>query len=194
MRQRLQVRIFIFATTIAVALLSTAVRLDAQPLTITHLAGSTGGPGWYDGTGSGARFHLPGAVAADASGNLYVADTENHAIRKIVVATGEVSTVAGLAGSEGRADGIGSAARLEHPRGVAVDGAGNVFVADYGSGRILKIVVATGEVTTLASVSGSVGDRRRWLGESLRSELRAEPDPARRDRHRPGVDAGGMAF
>ena len=139
MRQRLQVRIC--ATAIAAALLATMGSLNAQPLTITHLAGSTGGPGWYDGTGSGARFALPGAVAADASGNLYVADTENHTIRKIVVATGEVSTLAGLAGTEGTKDGVGSAARFSHPRGVTVDGAGNVF-ATRASGAT-KSKVAT---------------------------------------------------
>lgn len=154
---RLRLLLQTFSVVIPAALLGTTVRLDAQPLTIAHLAGSTGGPGWHDGTGSGARFHLPGAVAADASGILYVADTENHTIRKINVATGEVSTVAGLAGNEGTKDGVGGAARLSHPHGVTVDGAGNVFATSHGDGRILRIVVATGEVNTLASVSGPWG-------------------------------------
>jgi len=164
MRQRLQLRAVAFV--IFAVFLVARGSLYAQPLTITHFAGSTGGLGWYDGTGSGARFKLPAAVAADASGNLYVADTENHTIRKIVLATGEVSTLAGLAGSIGEKDGVGSEARFAYPRGITADGAGNVFVADFEHGRIRKIVVATGEVTTLARVSGPWGSPPMARGTS----------------------------
>ena len=66
----------------------------------------------------------------DSAGNVYVADTGNHTIRKVTPA-GVVTTLAGLAGSLGSADGTGSAARFNYPAGVAVDSAGNVYVADY---------------------------------------------------------------
>ena len=127
----------------------------SQPLAITHLAGSPGGPNWIDGTGSSARFYGPSDVAVDGSGNVYVADTSNSTIRKISP-SGVVSTLAGLAGSPwGSTDGIGSAARFFEPMGVAVDGSGNVFVADTSNCTIRKIIAATGQVSTLAGLAGS---------------------------------------
>jgi sugar lactone lactonase YvrE len=101
-----------------------------------------------DGTGAGARFSGPSGVAVDSSGNVFVADSGNSTIRKIT-ANGVVTTLAGLAGSPGIADGTGRAARFTSPRGVAVDGSGNVFVADTGNNAVRKIT-AVGVVTTLA--------------------------------------------
>jgi sugar lactone lactonase YvrE len=92
-------------------------------------------------------------VAVDSAGNVYVADTWNCTIRK-VTPTGGVTTLAGLAGSPGNADGTGSAAQFNQPSGVAVDGAGNVYVADTGNSTIRK-VTPDGLVTTLASGLGS---------------------------------------
>jgi hypothetical protein len=69
-------------------------------------------------------------VTVDASGNLFVADTENFTIRLIVAATGKTSTLAGLAGTSGSTDGTGSAARFFQPVGVAVDSSGDLYVAD----------------------------------------------------------------
>ena len=105
--------------------------------------------GTEDGIGSAARFWAPAGMAVDGAGNLYVAERGNHTIRKVVLATGQVTTLAGKAGSSGSADGIGSAARFSWPYGVAADRSGNVYVADYGNHRIRRIVAATGEVTTL---------------------------------------------
>ena len=126
----------------------------SQPLTITTLAGSPA-QGSANGTGAAARFANPWGVAADTSGNLYVADTDNHTIRKITPA-GVVTTLAGLPGSSGTNDATGSSARFYQPQGVAVDSAGNVYVADTGNYTIRKITPA-GVVSTLAGLAGNSG-------------------------------------
>jgi TolB-like protein len=105
---------------------------------VTTLAGHAGSPGSNDGPGSEARFCAPYSVAADAAGNVYVADTSNHTIRKIAV-DGIVSTVAGLAGNVGNVDGEGKLARFAIPAAVSLDGAGNIYVADFGNYAVRKI-------------------------------------------------------
>jgi sugar lactone lactonase YvrE len=122
---------------------------------VTTVAGAAGRDGSADGRGSAARFNLPYGVAVDASGNLYVADSYNHTIRKITGA-GVVTTLAGRAGSKGSANGTGRAARFNNPEGVAVDGSGNVYVADSENHTIRKITAA-GVVSTLAGVAGKRG-------------------------------------
>ena len=109
--------------------------------------------GFADGTGASAKFRLPEGVAVDGSGNVYVADTENHRIRKITQA-GVVSTLAGSA-LTGSANGTGSAASFYRPTGVAVDGIGNIYVTDQFNHLIRKISTA-GVVSTLAG-KGSAG-------------------------------------
>jgi sugar lactone lactonase YvrE len=126
------------------------------PLTVSTLAGQPLTSGSSDGTGSAARFDFPSGVAADNAGNLYLADTDNHTIRKIVASTGAVTTFAGAAGISGNADGTGSAARFNNPSGVAVDGTGNVFVADTLN-HTLRKVTSLGVVSTLAGLTGTVG-------------------------------------
>jgi sugar lactone lactonase YvrE len=121
---------------------------------VTTLAGTAGKIGTANGTGAAARFHGPWALALDAAGVLYVADTWNHAIRKITAA-GVVSTLAGSTSNEaGSANGVGTAARFSFPRGVVVRANGDLFVADAGNG-VLRRVTAAGAVTTF---SGVVGD------------------------------------
>jgi len=95
----------------------------------------SGTPGSANGRGTAAQFNRPSGVAVDSAGNVYVADRENHRIRKIT-ANGVVSTIAGN-GTSGFAD--GAAAQFNGPRGVAVDSAGNVYVADSGNNRIRKL-------------------------------------------------------
>ncbi len=121
----------------------------------TNFAGQPGGLGNADGTGSNARFYYPSGVAVDSAGNVYVADNANSTIRKVTPA-GVVTTLAGSAGSSGTNDGVGSAARFSSPNGVAVDSAGNVYVADTGNQTIRKVTPA-GVVTTLAGSPGQTG-------------------------------------
>jgi sugar lactone lactonase YvrE len=94
-------------------------------------------------------------VAVDQSNNVYVADENNHTIRKVTPA-GVVTTLAGLAGQTGSADGTGSVARFRYPSSVAVDLAGNVYVADSANYTVRKIT-PSGEVTTLAGLARAYG-------------------------------------
>lgn len=103
--------------------------------------------GYREGIGAAAAFNTPSGIALDKQGNVYVADTGNHVIRKIA-ADGTVSTLAG-SGIAGFADGQGAQAQFNGPVGVAVDAAGVVYVADTYNDRIRKIAL-DGTVTTLA--------------------------------------------
>ena len=122
---------------------------------LSLLAGSVGGFGSQDGTGTAARFSFPTGVAIDSGGNVYVADSANDTIRKITPA-GMVTTLAGTAGADGSADGTGSAARFLYPAGIAIDSAGNLYVADAGNATIRKITPSA-VVTTLAGTAGVKG-------------------------------------
>jgi putative heme iron utilization protein len=119
---------------------------------VTTLAGTADMSGSADGTGAAARFAGPASVAVDGAGTVYVADSFNEIVRK-VTAAGDVTTLAGTAGLLGSADGTGPAARFAQPEGVAVDGAGNVYVTDTFNGTIRK-VTAGGVVTTRAGTAG----------------------------------------
>jgi len=121
--------------------------------TATTLAGSAGHVGSADGVGTNALFYGPQAVASDGAGNVYVADTGNNTIRKITAGT--VTTLAGLAGISGVDDGIGTNALFYSPQGIAVDSSNNVYVADTLNFTIRKI--SAGTVTTLAGTSGTYG-------------------------------------
>ena len=122
---------------------------------VSTFAGHAGMPGSVDGFAGQARFNAPHGVAADHAGNVYVSDSANHTIRKIT-AGGLVSTLAGLPGYSGNADGNGNEARFWNPQGLAVDGTGNVYVADTGNNAIRKITVK-GVVSTLAGLTGATG-------------------------------------
>ncbi len=119
---------------------------------VTTLAGS-GIAGFTNGAGTSASFNFPDGIAAVGT-NLYVADTRNNAIREIVIATGQVTTLAG-SGIAGFANGAGTSASFNFPDGIASDGT-NLYVADTGNNAVRKIVIATGQVTTLAG-SGTAG-------------------------------------
>lgn len=119
---------------------------------VTTFAGSVVGD--TNGTGAAAQFNTPRGVVQDASGNVYVADDDNHKIKKITPA-GVVTTFAGS--TQGFANGTGSSARFNHPTGLTIDSNGNLYVADRFNFRIRKITPA-GIVTTLVgnSFSGDV--------------------------------------
>ena len=162
-----------FTLTVSTAIgtkVTAQVRVLAGALSV--LAGVPSGNGNVDGTGTAARFYEPSGVAVDAAGNVYVADTGNHTIRKIT-SEGVVSTLAGSAGPSGSADGTGTAARFDGPVGVAVDTAGNVYVADTHNCTIRKIT-PDGVVSTMAgsagqhgSADGTGGSARFYYPESV---------------------------
>jgi sugar lactone lactonase YvrE len=147
------IRLAVAISGLALTLLASAQSIFT-PYEFNVLAG-TGYIGTNDGTGFGAQFYSPQGVALDRNGNIYVADTENHTLRKVST-TGVVTTLAGKAGTSGVADGTGSVARFNYPWGVAVDSAGNIYVADAGNDTIRKVSPG-GTVTTLAGFSGIPG-------------------------------------
>ena len=126
------------------------IRLLTSAGSVSTIAGAVNSAGSQNGTGSEARFNGPIGLAVDVTGAVFVADTFNSTIRKITSA-GVVSTVAGLAGNTGFADGVGSNARFNSPEGIALDSAGDLFVTDTGNGLIRKITPA-GTVSTIAGM------------------------------------------
>ncbi len=115
----------------------------------------TGGAGLTDGTGNTATFKNPYGISVDSIGNLYVADTGNHAIRKITP-EGIATTIAGN-GALGSTDGNGIDAKFRIPFGITIDSANNLYVADTGNNTIRKITPA-GDVTTFAGTAGVEGN------------------------------------
>jgi hypothetical protein len=122
---------------------------------VTTLAGTALTSGTTDGTGTAARFYSPYDITTDGT-NLYVSDTLNQTIRKIVISTGVVTTLAGIPGSVGSLDGTGTAARFHEPIGITTDGT-NLYVADWVNHTIRKLVISTSAVTTLAGSAGTIG-------------------------------------
>ena len=137
-------------------------RIDAETGLIETLAGA--GERGFEGDGGpapDALLSFPRGIAVDAAGNVYVADTNNHRVRAINAETGRIQTLAGTGqrgfGGDG---GLASGAMLRQPSGVAVDSAGNVYVADTANNRVRKIDVQTGLIETLAGTGehGHGGD------------------------------------
>lgn len=135
--------------------LNNTIRKITPAGVVTTFAGAASGGGTADGTGNNARFGFPFGVAIDDADNVYVSDVGNNTIRKITPAA-VVTTLAGQAPFGGSADGNGSAARFDHPIGVSVDSAGNVYVSDQVNHTIRKIT-PNGDVTTFAGLAGSPG-------------------------------------
>lgn len=132
-----------------------ALRKISPQGTVATLAGAQESSGSSDGSSRNARFSRPLGIAVDGSGTVYVADSGNHSIRKISP-DGQVSTIAGAPGDAGFADGDTSQARFNDPAGIALDGRGNLYVADRGN-RAIRMISADGMVSTLRADSSIVG-------------------------------------
>jgi sugar lactone lactonase YvrE len=148
------------------------------PGTITTFAGDgTAGYLGDSGAATGAELDAPAAVALDGADNLYIADKTNNVIRKVTAATGIINTVAGngtactTSASTGCMDGgVATSAELNVPQGVAVDGAGNLYIADTGDESIRMVAAATGIISTVAGngTAGYSGDGAAATAAELR--------------------------
>ncbi|MGH7259576.1 MAG: NHL repeat-containing protein, partial [Nitrospiraceae bacterium] len=124
-------------------------------------AGKAGRFGGDGGPATQAMLNFPGAVAADRQGNLYIADTMNHRIRKVDTATGVIATIAGTGQHRSSGDGgPATAAALNEPAALAVDDRGNLYIADQSNNRVRKVDLNTGTITTVAGTgeTGYTGD------------------------------------
>jgi sugar lactone lactonase YvrE len=131
--------------------------------TITLFAGNgTAGYSGDQGKATAAELHNPGAGAADSEGNVYIVDTGNNVIRKVAASTGDITTVAGTGKSGYAGDGkAATLAELNSPSGVAVDSAGNLYIADTGNSLVREVSAKTGEISTVVGVPGEWG----WAGD-----------------------------
>ncbi|HEX5282501.1 MAG TPA: Ig-like domain repeat protein [Bryocella sp.] len=134
-------------------------RVDAQSKLIATIAG-TGNPGYSGDGGSAtqAAISTPGGLAIDGAGNIYFADSGNQVIRRIDV-NGNITTVAGVPQRQGYSGdgGPATSAKLSLPEGIALDAAGDLYIADTGNGAIREVDASTGQISTVAGVPGSPG-------------------------------------
>ncbi len=144
----------------------------AQGQTINTYAGNgVGAPdsGAYSGDGgpaTAAGLFQPVGLAVDASGNLYIADQENNLIRKVTAKTGIITTIAGdTTGGYKGDDGPATATEFNQPSAVAVDAAGNIYIADFGNNRIRKIDAKTNVVTTFAGKGSLKNGKGSFSGD-----------------------------
>jgi streptogramin lyase len=135
---------------------------------VSTLAGKAPNAGTADGTNSIARFRNPYAVTLDGGGNLFVADTKSHTIRKVAIngTNAVVTTIAGGAGIAGYADGNGLAARFNEPSGLVMDTASNLFVVD-SLNFCIRMITAAGDVTTFAGRAPNAGSTN-GVGDAAR--------------------------
>lgn len=123
-------------------------QIELENDVVTTIAGLSGSPGFADDARASARFSYPKGITTDGR-NLYVVDFGNHRVRKIVINSGTVTTLAGTDAVENSSDEQGEAARFNYPTGITSDGR-NLYVVDTFNRTVRKIVIANGVVTTIA--------------------------------------------
>jgi sugar lactone lactonase YvrE len=126
-----------------------------QTRVVETIAGAAGQAGSVDGAAVAARFNGPRGVAAGPDGSVFVADTGNHAIRRIA-SDGTVTTIAGEPGVPGLDDGVARSAHLNNPSGIDVNAKGEIFIADTGN-HTIRMITTDGRLVTLAGVPGVAG-------------------------------------
>ena len=156
-------------------------KVSASSLVITTVAGTnaTYGFGGDNGPATSAELYGPNGIAVDSAGNLYIADTSNSRIRKVSASNGVITTFAGNGTPGFAGDGASAtSAELNGPWGVAVDSAGNLYIADLGNNRIRK--VSGGEITTVAGngTAGYSGDGGAAANAELNGPSAIAPDSA----------------
>lgn len=150
------------------------LRVGVAPfVAMTTIAGLAGTNGSTDGTYTNALFNNPRGIAVDNNTNVYVADMYNHVIRKLTLSGTDwvVSTIAGLAGNAGSTDGTNANARFTGPYGIAVDGAGKVYVADTGNSTI-RMLIPSGTNWVVSTVGGLAGNPGSANGNGSVSRFR----------------------
>jgi streptogramin lyase len=160
---------------------------------VTTIAGSSGQSGLQDGTNAHALFNSPTGITADLSGNLFVADQYNNAIRKVSPVTGTtnwvITTIAGQGlNNNGFADGTNRAATFHQPAGIAVDANGNLFVADQYNNAIRKVTPVKGTTNWVVTTIAGQGPNNSGTanGTNKTAQFNAPSGIA--------VDAGGHLF
>ena len=148
--------------------------------TVAGILGQAGSTG--DGNAAtSAKLNEPNGVAVDSSGNIYIADTNNHVIRKVTKSTGIITTVAGTIGQPGSTgdDGPATSAKIDTPFGVAVDAVGNIFIPDFNNHAVRKVTESNGIISTVAGtigVPGLTGDGGAATSATLTNPQRVAVD------------------
>ena len=144
-----------------------AIRKITSGGVVSTIAGTAGAAGAVNGTGPAARFRSPGALVLDKTyATLFVADTGNYTIRKIVLATNVVSTLSGSAGVPGTANGSATAARFGLVYGLGMDSSGNIYVSDFSASTIRKVLSTNGTVSAFAGATNTRGSTNGTLTAS----------------------------
>jgi len=135
------------------------VNVDTDVITTVAGIGGSSGTTGDGGLATSAQLHEPKGICLDSIGNLYIADTKNHTIRKVDISTGIITTVAGTGGAPGSSGdgGAATSARLDEPKDIFVDERGNIFIADKKNQKIRVVNATDGKIYTLTG-TGALGD------------------------------------